>query len=120
MPNHDRTSKHFPESKTMSLMKLMPCVSCLSPHEMLDCLEAEDMCMSAKEYFTSNSHGLFIYIADISHSLVLMDDREFKGAPFQRVYQYIRRYTYGKNLDGFSFSSKIEGTAEDYLELLLQ
>ncbi len=35
----------FPESRTVSLMELMPSVSCPSPETALDYLEAEILCM---------------------------------------------------------------------------
>ncbi len=59
----------------------------------------------------------FIRIAD---SLVLMDNQEFRSDPYQRVYQFIRRFRVGKNLDDFSFKTAIEGTTENCLEMLLE
>ena len=49
-----------------------------------------------------------------------MDDKKFKSDSYQRVYQFIRRYRAGKNLDKFRFEDDIEGSMEDCLELLLE
>ncbi len=50
-----------------------------------------------------------------------MDNKEFKRSSYQRVYQYLRRYSAGKNLDNFSFvGAEEEGSAEDCLELFLE
>lgn len=56
-----------------------------------------------------------------AESLILMDEQEFFGDPYQRVYQYIRRYVAGQNLDLFSFTSGVtEESMQDCLQLLLQ
>ncbi len=49
-----------------------------------------------------------------------MDIKEFKSDPYQRVYQFIRRYRAGKNIDKFCFQNATEGSADDCLELLLE
>ncbi len=49
-----------------------------------------------------------------------MDDGEFQSNSYQRVYQYIRRFTDKQNLDSFSFNEYIEGTPQDCLEIILQ
>ncbi len=49
-----------------------------------------------------------------------MDDEEFKSNSYQRVYQYIRRFTAKQNLDSFSFNGCVEGTPQDCLEIILQ
>ena len=62
-----------------------------------------------------------IYSISIANSLILMDNKEFKRSSYQRVYQYLRRYSAGKNLDNFSFvGAEEEGSAEDCLELFLE
>ena len=53
-------------------------------------------------------------------SVVVMDDEEFKSNSYQRVYQYIRRFTTKQNLDSFSFNGCVEGTPQDCLEIILQ
>ncbi len=48
LPNRDNTperDKIFPESRTVSLMKLMPSVFCPSPRKALNHLAAEQSCM---------------------------------------------------------------------------
>ncbi len=49
-----------------------------------------------------------------------MDDEEFQSNSYQRVYQYIRRFTSEQNLDSFSFDECVEGTTQDCLEIILQ
>ena len=51
---------------------------------------------------------------------VLMNDKEFRSNSYQRVYQFIRRYRAGKNIDEFCFENGVEGSAEDCLEMLLE
>ncbi len=53
-------------------------------------------------------------------SVVVMDDEEFKSNSYQRVYQYIRRFTAKKNLDSFSFNGCVKGTPQDCLEIILR
>ena len=48
-----------------------------------------------------------------------MDESEFKGSTFQRVYQYLRRRDQNKNLDLFTFQGNVEGTMSDCLKLFL-
>lgn len=49
-----------------------------------------------------------------------MDDQEFHGATFQRVYQYLRRHIANMNLDHFQYLTTSEGTPDDCLKLFLQ
>ena len=49
-----------------------------------------------------------------------MDTGEFESSPYQRVYQYIRRFVAGQNLDSFSYSGLVEGTPQDCVGQLLQ
>ncbi|MCG8624371.1 MAG: hypothetical protein MJE68_20550 [Proteobacteria bacterium] len=49
-----------------------------------------------------------------------MDDEEFHGATFQRVYQYLRRHDAKMNLDHFQYQATPEGTPHDCLKLFLQ
>jgi retron-type reverse transcriptase len=51
---------------------------------------------------------------------ILMDDGEFKSCSYQRVYQYIRRFTAGQKLDNFSYPGTVEGTPQNCVEQLLQ
>ena len=53
-------------------------------------------------------------------SLMLMNEQEFQSDPYQRVYQYIRRHTAGRNLDEFTFNGVAEGSTQDCLEILLR
>lgn len=50
----------------------------------------------------------------------LMDDVEFRSDPYQRVYQYIRRFDNGCQLDAFSYCQNVEGTKQDCVQLLLR
>lgn len=49
----------------------------------------------------------------------LMDDEEFRSSTFQRVYQYLRRHIAKYNLDEYSFTGVVEGSAADCMFLLL-
>ena len=50
-----------------------------------------------------------------------MDDIEFKSEPYQRVFQYLRRYFFGSNLDSFCFNkNQVEGPVEECLKMILQ
>lgn len=49
-----------------------------------------------------------------------MDNKEFTDPTFQRVYQYLRRYTGGGNLDNFKYQGNTEGSMVDCLKLCLQ
>jgi hypothetical protein len=49
-----------------------------------------------------------------------MDVEEFRGATFQRVYQYLRRHAAKVNLDQFQYQATTEGTPHDCLQLFLQ
>ena len=48
-----------------------------------------------------------------------MDDEEFRSSTFQRVYQYLRRHIAKYNLDEYSFTGVVEGSAADCMFLLL-
>lgn len=57
----------------------------------------------------------------LANQLVFMDEEEFESNSFQRVYQYIRRYTAGENLDNFSFKeSSVEGTPQECLQQIVE
>lgn len=50
-----------------------------------------------------------------------IDEIEFRGPTFQRVYQYLRRHTVGDNLDTFSFTSgSVEGDIANFLTIVLR
>ena len=50
-----------------------------------------------------------------------MDEIEFRGATFQRVYQYLRRHTAGQNLGTFSYiPDSVEGDFADFLTIVLR
>ena len=50
-----------------------------------------------------------------------IDMEVYRGATFQRVYQYLRRDRAGKNLDRFTYrDGAVEGTIEDLLALILR
>lgn len=48
-----------------------------------------------------------------------MDEEEFRNSTFQLVYQYLRRHIAKYDLDEFSFTGAVEGSAADCLYLLL-
>ena len=67
------------------------------------------------------AHSNMVYLSHVDKSLVLMDSEEFKGDTYQRVYQYIRRFAAGSDLNAFSFQGgTVEGSPEDCLKLLLK
>ena len=50
----------------------------------------------------------------------MMDKLEFEGSFFQRVFQYIRRYSREMSLDDFNYvEDTVEGEEETCLETLL-
>jgi hypothetical protein len=49
-----------------------------------------------------------------------MDSEEFESSTYQRVYQYLRRFAAGSDLNNFSFEGAIEGTPVNCLMLLLR
>ncbi len=49
-----------------------------------------------------------------------MDETIFKSAPYQRVFQYLRGYTVGVNLDSFQFNETVEGTCQEFLDMILK
>ena len=58
--------------------------------------------------------------ADIG-SRVVMDLEEFENETFQRVYQYLRRYAAGTDLDRFSYQRQsVEGTPQDCLQIFFR
>ena len=60
------------------------------------------------------------YISPLDPSELVMDDNIFKSAPYQRVFQYLRHYTGGANLDTFKFNQTVEGTPQDCLQMILR
>lgn len=51
----------------------------------------------------------------------LLDVKEFRNEPFQRVFQYLKRLSNGESLDNFSFSpGEIDEDRETCLNLLLR
>ena len=54
-----------------------------------------------------------------------MDEGEYWSYPYQQVYQYVRRYMAGFNLDSYTFEPDVDGHAddgsspEDFLDLTL-
>jgi hypothetical protein len=104
----------FPESRTLALLDLLPSVSCLGPRATIGHSPSQQQGMHLNVYSDYITGMLFM----IDH--VLMDDEEFKGASYQRVYQYIRRYTAGQNLDTFSYAGEVEGRPQDCAEQLLR
>jgi hypothetical protein len=73
-------------------------------------------------WYYVNITYLPICVLPIDKSLVLMDSEEFKSSSYQRVYQYLRRFAAGSDLNVFSFreTAKPEGTPENCLDLLLK
>ena len=57
----------------------------------------------------------------VESSLIVMDDGVFKSEPYQRVFQYLRCFTRGANLDSFHFRKcEVEGPAQDCLQMILE
>ena len=53
----------------------------------------------------------------------LMDSTNFHSISFQRVYQYIKRYSVGYDLDAYSFDPAdhtVEGTPQECITLFLK
>ncbi len=48
-----------------------------------------------------------------------MDEEVFRSDAYQRVFQYLRGYTGGVNLDSFQYNGTTEGTCQDFLEMVL-
>jgi len=84
-------------TSTLSLVSLLPTVECISPQEVL---------MHLKSGKAS------------SEDKVLMDQKEFQSASYQRVYQYLKRHDAGENLDDFIYQSSIEDTPSDCLDII--
>ena len=62
-----------------------------------------------------------MYICTTGPSQVGMDDDEFHAPMFQRVYQYLRRYRAGINLDNpWLYQGNCEGSKSDCLTHFLQ
>ena len=50
-----------------------------------------------------------------------MDDDNFESRPYQCVYQYLKKYQAGENLDYFSFQQQaIHGTPQECLSHMMQ
>ncbi len=65
------------------------------------------------------SASCIFYSFILDSSELKMDETIFKSAPYQRVFQYLRNYTAGVNLDSFQFSEAVEGTCHDFLDMIL-
>ena len=63
---------------------------------------------------------MLVSFASLDPVMILMDQKEFESATFQRVYQYLRHHIMGKNLDTFSYQNTVEGNPVNYLETILQ
>ena len=59
------------------------------------------------------------YLPFLDPSKVVMDKQMFESSHYQRVYQYLQRYTRSVNLDQFSYGDNIEGTPDSCLETIL-
>lgn len=108
----------FPESTTMSLLSLLPSVSCLSPLHTLQHIRA-DM-ISRKLFLYIIVVIIIFYVSTPEKSQVTMDEEQFKSESFQRAYQYIRRHAQGADLDAFFYRGIPEGTPEDSLKHILK
>ena len=50
-----------------------------------------------------------------------MNDEEFRSDHYQRVYQYLRLYSAGQNLDKFSYTpGSVENTPTECIDVLLR
>ena len=95
-----RETRSLPEHLTLQVLEMLPTVHCIKPKTALSLMSREE--------------------ADIG-SRVVMDQEVFENVTFQRVYQYLRRYAAGNNLDRFSYQrDSIEGTPQDCLKIFLR
>eukprot|EP00731_Ephydatia_muelleri_P024235 Em0016g506a len=87
-----------PERCALALLELLPTIECVSPYEAHELMKSGQISGPEKR---------------------LMDDEEFRSSTFQRVYQYLRRHIAKYNLDEYSFTGVVEGSAADCMFLLL-
>lgn len=100
--NHlqESENKSIPEHLTLQVLDMLPTHTCVKPKQALSL-------MSQSEAHYGNA--------------IIMDEEEFESETFQRVYQYLRLYALGSNLDIFSYAKgSIEGTSEHCLKILLE
>lgn len=119
VPNREGITEHdrmLRESRTLSLLDLLPSILCLSPHHALEHMQTESTSNHQFKEFCA-FYNFFCYITDDSKA---MDHKEFVSESYQRTYQYIRRHIGGQNLDNFTFGRNVEGKASDCLNLILQ
>ena len=105
------------EKKSLEFLELLPKIDCLSPR-------------AALKQMTSQPSGMYheyVYRISIQCNFgstdrfkVTADSKVFRSHQFQRVYQYLSRYSAQQSLDNFNFTGKIEGEASNCLELLLR
>ena len=67
-------------------------------------------------------HALSLMSCDIlDGGDIVMNEDEFRSEAFQRVYQYLRRYTAKTNLDTFSYAKgSVEDSPYDCLQIMLR
>ncbi|XP_064404373.1 E3 ubiquitin-protein ligase RNF213-like isoform X3 [Halichondria panicea] len=82
--------------QTLHLLNLFPTVQCSSP---------KDVATRRQQQPDSGVLG--------------MNKKEFEGPTIQRVYQYLKRYTNGQNLDTFLYQGLVEGDERDCLKIIL-
>lgn len=73
---------------------------------------------------TKRYQHLNYYILGIISKLldqILVDQGNFRSSSFQRVFQYLRRFTAGANLDSFFYTEgEVDGTPRECVEQLLR
>ena len=95
-----RETKSLPEHLTLKMLEMLPIVHCVKPKTALSLMSRDEAGIGSR---------------------VVMDQEEFENETFQRVYQYLRRYAAGTDLDRFSYQRQsVEGTPQDCLQIFLR
>ena len=107
---------------TMSLLKWLPTVNCKSPLEVLHSATSTQKTGTVQLHCSMN---IFVYLCIslrmLDNSIVSMDEDIFRSARFQRVFQYLKRFSSHTNLSKFSFKlASVEGNVPEALEILLK
>ena len=106
---------------TMSLLELLPTVNCPSPLEVLQSADILKTGTVIKLFVKGNINVFETLIHHVDNSVVSMDEGIFQSARFQRVYQYLKRFSSHTNLARFSYKlGNVEGNVPEALNLLLK
>ncbi|XP_072046321.1 E3 ubiquitin-protein ligase rnf213-alpha-like [Amphiura filiformis] len=90
---------------SLPFYSILPCVTCRVPQEVLSACQWEE------------EHGTLPHGWQDCDPKV--DDEEFRGAAFQRAYQYLVRHSQRSDLDAFIFKENTEGDDKSFLTTLL-